>query len=175
MITVYKTDEVGFFTEAEVVATGLAIPEGALIDEPPAASGSLEPRSVRGKWALQEREDSYTSQQTAAIIPIAITDFADGMNVDSTYQNAIVKELVPFTITADVPLPVDDTFVMPITRIDTGRTVFILATIASGVMTMTANLPTAGEWVCGEAQVNSKLEFSAFKFSFAGINILAVQ
>jgi hypothetical protein len=109
------------------------------------------------------------------VVPVAITSLTGALTVSQDFSTAVVTELTPFTFTASVPLGVDSTFLMPIKRIDTGRTVYVTANVVSDVLTVTASLPTSGKWVCGEDEINSNLTDETFSFSFSGITITAVQ
>lgn len=109
------------------------------------------------------------------VIPITITAITDAISSDIATGEVVVKEQVPFTMTATIPLGVDAPFLVPVKRIDTGRMIYVAAEVVNNVMTATIKLPTSGSWVCGEDEVNSNLSDDPFIFSFVGLNIKAIQ
>ena len=137
-----------------------------------------------GEWAFFDYGEGRTAKKQynepvvipeKVVIPITVTSITGAISSDIDTGEVVVKELTPFTMTASVPLGQDAPFLVPIKRTDTNRIVYVSAEVVSNVMTATISLPTSGAWVCGEDEVNSNLSDEPFIFSFAGLNIKAVQ
>jgi len=109
----------------------------------------------------------------APVIPITITSITGAIE-SSDLTSITAEELVEVTITATIPLGVDTSFRMPITREDTGRVIYKLANIVDNVMTMVVALPTSGKWLVSEDQINGGLQGDGFTFSFVGLEVVVV-
>lgn len=131
--------------------------------------------TVKAGYSYVDSVFEAPSSSSYAIVPITLTSMTGNILPSIDLSSAVVQELLTFTITADIPLGVDQTFLMPIRRLDTGRTVYSEANVINNVFTTTLALPSAGRWVTGEAELNADLEGQPFRFSFSGLTVTALQ
>lgn len=77
-------------------------------------------------------------------------DFDDSDTQFTVHENEIS------IATGELLIP-DQNFRVPFLRTDTGRKVYMLASVTDGVFTLTLNFKTSGEWIVNTELINSEL------------------
>jgi hypothetical protein len=108
------------------------------------------------------------------VFPITVTAIDGVLSVDEDFANVVCREKETISISADLPLGVDDTFLVQLERTDTGRVILALAEVVDNKLSIFTAFPTSGIWKCSEESINNSLVDKSVSFSFAGITFSVV-
>jgi hypothetical protein len=110
----------------------------------------------------------------AAVFPITVTSVDGALTVSEDFTGVVCAEKEVISIVADLPLGVDDTFIIQIKRTDTGRVILARADVVDNVLSIYTAFPTSGTWVCTEESINNSLVDTSIGFTFTGITFSVV-
>ncbi|WDE04678.1 hypothetical protein SG34_025665 [Thalassomonas viridans] len=109
---------------------------------------------------------------TKPLIPAVIEDVTGTVAGFSDVKNQYtVFEGEQFIASGTLAI-IDQKFLVPFKRIDTGRTQLMLAEVKDGKLTLTMNFKTGGMWVVNNELINAELDepkFSIEEYRFAVI------
>lgn len=84
---------------------------------------------------------------------ITISSVAPSTVADGRY---IATESVALTISGTVDGLPDGSYIFPVKRIDTGRIIYMTASLVSGALTVSGSFPTSGDWRVDNALIKDK-------------------
>ena len=106
--------------------------------------------------------DEYLFATESKLIPIVVNSVTPNEpDYDDSDNEYTVNQQLDIAITSPLDWP-DGKLRIPAVRTDTGRTIPIVGTVKNKVLTIIANFPTAGYWVCGNEQINSAFKEPVF-------------
>jgi hypothetical protein len=99
------------------------------------------------------------------LIPIVINNVTDILpGFDDGPNQYTVAELTSVMATGTLAVP-DSKFRVPFKRVDDGAVRYMVATVVSGVFTLTINFKTGGKWVVNQDLVNSAYPVPVFSLA----------
>lgn len=162
---VYRFNEVGIYTGTYL--TSGTIPKNATVKPTPGPAEEGK-RWVwnGGAWDLQDIPTVVSADITIGSVTGDLFHTPDFSEI-TLNTNAAIQ------ITGTLALP-DDQFRMPLLREDTGRVVYLLATVVGGNLTIDGKFAASGKYMVNEDLINSGLP-ETVRINFKGATIYALD